>query len=174
MNPKKTNIILIGMPGSGKSTVGVILAKMTAKDFLDTDLLIQNSEEKSLQEIINSEGHMKLRQIEERILLSVRVKNHIISTGGSAAYSEKAMKHLKSNGIVIFLHADLQTLRTRINNFETRGLAKRTDQSFEDLFNERSSLYIKYADFTIESSGFTQEEVCHNIIQRITDRNIIE
>ncbi len=162
---KKSNIVLIGMPGSGKSTVGVILAKLTSKSFLDTDVLIQTTEQRTLQNIIDEDGHMVLRQVEERVLLTVNCTCHVIATGGSAAYSKLAMSHLKQEGIVIFLHANLATLRDRIQNFDTRGLAKRPDQSFTSLFDERFALYSRYADITIESDGYTQEEVCTNIIK---------
>ncbi len=164
MTVKPTNIVLIGMPGSGKSTVGIILAKLTSKSFIDTDVLIQIIQNRSLQSIVDQDGHMALRRIEEEVLLDLTCAHHVISTGGSAAYSDAAMQHLKRDGVVIFLHADLATLRDRITNFDTRGLAKRPDQSFEDLFQERLFLYSKYADITVESSGFTQEEVCSNII----------
>lgn len=163
----KNNIILIGMPGSGKSTVGIILAKLASKSFIDTDILIQQEEERSLQQIIDSYGHMELRRIEERVLLGINCINHVISTGGSAAYSEPAMKHLQSGGLIIFLHADLTTLRERIDNFDTRGLAKRPDQSFEDLFQERHMLYTKYADITVESSHHTQEQISHMILREV-------
>ena len=163
----KSNIILIGMPGSGKSTVGVILAKILAKRFLDTDLLIQYVEKKSLQEIVDKEGHMALRKVEERVLLSVRCRNHIVATGGSAAYSHPAMLHLRNNGIVVFLSTTLAALKTRIHNYETRGLAKRPDQSFQDLFEERLGLYRKYADIIIESSDLTQDQVCDEIISAL-------
>lgn len=155
------------MPGSGKSTVGVILAKMMAKDFVDTDVLIQLAEDKTLQEIVDTQGHMELRRIEERVLLSVDHENHVIATGGSAAYSHAAMSHLSENGIIIFLNADLPCLRSRITNYETRGLAKRPDQSFDDLFAERFALYSKYADITIDCSLLTQEQVCEKIIVNI-------
>lgn len=155
------------MPGSGKSTVGVILAKMTSRDFLDTDVLIQTTKGRTLQDIVDKEGPMTLRQVEEDVLLTIHCTCHVIATGGSAAYSHVAMSHLKKEGIVIFLHTDLKTLRNRIQNFETRGLAKRPDQSFSDLFDERFALYSQYADITVESGGFTQEEVCSNIIQHL-------
>ncbi len=167
MKHNNGNIILIGMPGSGKSTVGVILSKMTSRDYLDTDILIQLRENRSLQDIVDTDGHMALRTIEEQVLLSVACKNHVIATGGSAAYSHAAMIHLQSIGTIFFLHANLDTLRNRIRNYETRGLAKRPEQSFTDLFQERLELYLKYADVIVESSGHTQEEVCDQIISKL-------
>ncbi|NNK93109.1 MAG: shikimate kinase [Desulfobacterales bacterium] len=167
MMKKSSNLILIGMPGSGKSTVGIILAKMMTRPYIDTDILIQLAEKRSLQEIVDHQGHMVLRDIEERVLLDINCQNHIIATGGSAAYSDKAMNHLKRGGVVIFLDADLVTLKSRISNYETRGLAKRPDQSFADLFQERYELYTKYADITAPSKGETQEEVCADIIEKL-------
>ena len=162
--PSDSNIILIGMPGSGKSTVGVILAKMMTRPFLDTDILIQLITKCSLQEIVDSKGHMALRKIEEDVLLDIRCRNHIIATGGSAAYSDPAMVHLKEDGLVVFLDAALATLKSRINNYETRGLAKRPDQSFVDLFNERHELYVRYADLVIPCDDSSQEQVADMII----------
>lgn len=164
---KKSNIILIGMPGAGKSTVGVILAKMTARDFLDTDVLIQVSEGRSLQDIVDKDGDLALRNIEERVLLDLRCENHVIATGGSAVYSEKAMAHVKAMGVVVFLDVDLPTLKKRLYNIQTRGIAKRPDQTLEQLFEERQGLYRKYADITIKSAGLSQEEVCERIISRL-------
>ncbi len=164
---KKSNIVLIGMPGSGKSTVGVILAKLIAKRFLDTDILIQNLTKKSLQEIVDSQGSMALRKIEEQVLLSVRCKNHIIATGGSAAYSHSAMQHLKQEGLSVFLQADLTALKSRIHNYETRGLAKRPEQTFQDLFEEREELYTTYADITVECSKLSQDQVADAIVEEI-------
>ena len=163
----KSNVVLIGMPGSGKSTVGVILAKMLAKNFIDTDLLIQLAENRTLQEIVDSEGHMELRHIEERVLAAVNHRHHVIATGGSAAYSEKAMIHLRQNGIIVFLNADLACLRSRIQNYETRGLAKRPDQTFADLFEERYQLYTRYADITVDCSQLSQEQVCRKIMDEL-------
>jgi shikimate kinase len=165
MKQHKTNIILIGMPGSGKSTVGVILAKMLAKSYLDTDILIQNQQKRTLQDIVNSDGHMVLRAIEEQVLLGISCRDHVIATGGSAIYSEPAMNHLRKHGVIVFLHADLPTLQTRVGNYETRGIAKRPDQSFEDLFKERLVLYQKHTDATVISSNHTQEEACMVIIE---------
>jgi len=167
MDISKSNIVLIGMPGSGKSTVGVILAKLTSRNFLDTDVLIQTREQRSLQDIVDMNGYMALRRIEEHILVSLSCKDHVIATGGSAVYSHPAMEQLRSDGIIVFLDADLATLRSRVRDFSTRGLAKRPDQTFEDLFAERVALYVKYADITISCSGLSHEEVCAGIVSRL-------
>jgi len=164
MTQTYSNLVLIGMPGSGKSTVGVILAKNTSRDFVDTDLLIQTSQKRTLQNIVDTEGHTVLRKIEENVLLGLSVQNHVIATGGSAAYSDQAMIHLKSDGVLIFLDVDLDTLGLRVSDFSTRGLAKRPDQSFAELFEERFVLYNKHADITIKCAGLTQEDVCAKII----------
>lgn len=163
----RSNIILIGMPGSGKSTVGVILAKMTSRDFIDTDVAIQIAEGRSLQEIVDHEGYMALRRIEEKVLLGLHCINHVIATGGSAVYSPAAMEHLKRRGIAVFLDVDLPTLEGRIHDFDSRGLAKRPDQTFADLFWERLPLYRKYADITIDCQGRSQEEVCREVIRKL-------
>jgi len=161
-----SNIVLIGMPGSGKSTVGVILAKKAMKDFVDTDILIQKSQSRPLQDIVDTDGYLALREIEEAELLKLDVHNHVISTGGSAVYGDRAMAHLKSDGIAVFLDVTLDTLEARVPDFSTRGLAKRPDQSFSELFEERNSLYRKYADFTVKCDGLTPEQVCAAIIEK--------
>lgn len=174
---KRKNLILIGMPGSGKSTVGVILAKTLTRPYLDTDILIQLTEKRSLQEIVDTDGYMVLREIEEQVLLGVDCENHVIATGGSAAYSHRAMEHLKKNGVVIFLDASLETLKKRIHNYETRGLAKRADQSFADLFRERFELYNRYADIVIDSNDKSQEQVgddIHNQLQLLMARQNVK
>lgn len=167
MNLLATNIILIGMPGSGKSTVGVILAKQLSRGFVDTDLLIQTAQGRSLQRIVDRDGFMALRDIEEKLLLRLHCRNQVIATGGSAAYSHPAMTHLKQDGIVVFLHADLETLHKRVRDFSARGLAKSPGQSLEDLFRERLSLYTVYADITIDSCRLTHAEVCTRIEEQI-------
>jgi shikimate kinase len=163
----KSNIVLIGMPGSGKSTVGIILAKRLSYGFLDTDVMIQISEKRSLQAIVDSDGYMALRKIEENVILSLKCQRQVIATGGSAVYSPAAMDHLKKQGIVVFLDAPIHTLLSRINDMDTRGIARRPDQSFEDLFKERFALYVKYAEITVASAGLSQEEVCDAVIEKI-------
>lgn len=159
----KSNIVLIGMPGSGKSTVGVVLAKQLSKGFVDTDVLIQTTSHRPLQDIVDTEGYMALRAIEEQVLCALDVKDHVISTGGSAVYSEAAMQHLAADGLVVFLDVSLATLRKRIDNFDTRGIARRPDQSFEDLFDERGRLYRAHADITIDCNTLHTEGVCREI-----------
>jgi shikimate kinase len=163
----RSNVVLIGMPGSGKSTVGVILAKQSARDFIDTDVIIQTSAGRSLQDIVNREGYMALRRIEEETLLGISLRNHVIATGGSAVYSEAAMIHLKSQGTAVFLHVDLPTLKARIQDFGTRGLAKAPGQSLDDLYDERLLLYRKYADLGVECGNLTHEDVSSKIIEEL-------
>ena len=157
------------MPGSGKSTIGVILAKQLSRGFVDTDLLIQTAQGRSLQRIVDTDGYLALRDIEAQILTDLNCSNQVIATGGSAAYSHTAMTHLKRNGIVVFLHADLETLNKRVHDFSERGLAKSPDQTLDDLFRERLSLYTAYADITIDSCRLTHEEVCARIIESLAD-----
>lgn len=164
MPPIFSNIVLIGMPGAGKSTIGVLLAKQTALGFVDTDLLIQSAAGRSLQAIVDREGYLALRQLEEQVLLGLSVNKHVIATGGSAVYSERAMAHLKTNGLVIYLDVDLATLSARIDNLGTRGLAKRLDQTLADLLHERTALYQRYADLTIPCTDLSHEQVCERII----------
>ncbi|MDE0759557.1 MAG: shikimate kinase [Pseudomonadales bacterium] len=163
-----TNIVLIGMPGAGKSTLGVILAKRTSRAFVDTDLLIQNSQNKTLQNIIDNKGYIALRRIEQDALLNLDAENTVIATGGSAVYSASAMEHLKKNGKVIFLDVSLPVLQKRIGDFSERGIAMDTHQSFSDLFAERSALYCQFADARIDCAGRSQEEICVEIIRRIS------
>ncbi|RYG14521.1 MAG: shikimate kinase [Chitinophagaceae bacterium] len=164
MNQFSTSLILIGMPGAGKSTIGVMLAKKLARDFIDTDVLIQLQKNKNLQDIVDSEGYLKLREIEEEVLLNTHYPNHIIATGGSAVYSDKAMRHLKHFGQIIFLDVSLVELNDRVNDFDTRGLARKPNQSISELYNERRRLYQQYADITINCDGKTQEEILTDII----------
>jgi shikimate kinase len=153
------NIVLIGMPGAGKSTVGVLLAKFLSKRFVDTDLLIQNRHHMRLQDILDKYGYLKLREFEEREILQTRLDNSVIATGGSAVYSEPAMIHLNTAGRIIYLKNDVATLLKRINDLETRGIAGSKDKSFTDLFCEREILYNKYAEITIDCMHKKHDEI---------------
>jgi len=164
----KSNLTLIGMPGAGKSTIGIILAKNLAMGFIDTDVLIQINHQKSLQQILDESGHLNLRAIEEKEILKLNIGDHIIATGGSAVYSEKAMTHLQRISTIIFLEVGLETLKKRIHNFESRGIAKTADQTFEELFEERQRLYRQYADITIDCNRMDQELLAIKIAESIT------
>jgi shikimate kinase len=158
------NIILIGMPGAGKSTVGVLLAKRLAMQFIDTDLLIQNQTGKPLQTIVDEQGYLHLRAIEEEVIRKLNISNAVIATGGSAVYSESAMKHLRSNGTVIYLLLPEEQLLERLTNYTTRGIAKAPKQSFHDLFGERTTLYRKYGEIVIDCRGKNQDGIVSEII----------
>lgn len=152
------SIVLVGMPGSGKSTLGVLLAKSLALPFVDTDLLIQSQQACTLQKIIDDHGHLHLRQVEEDVILHLDPEPpRIIATGGSAVYSVKGMAHLKQFGRVVYLSVPLSELKNRIHNYENRGIARAPGQSFESLMNERDELYRRYADITLETAGETLE-----------------
>jgi shikimate kinase len=167
MAKPQTNIVLIGMPGSGKSTIGSMLSKSLSMDFMDTDILIQNQVGRSLQEIVDNDGPMFLRMAEERTLLNIDCKSKIIATGGSAVYSHDAMRHLGANGVIVFLDVNLAALKFRIDNYELRGLVKQPGQTLEELFRERFHLYRKYAQVTIDCNALTQDEVCKTIIREL-------
>ena len=166
---KDNNIILIGMPGVGKSTIGVILAKVLSRDFLDTDVYIQAEEGRTLQEIIDSEGLKKFCEIEERYVISVAKRGSVIATGGSVVYSDLAMMHLKSQGIVLHLYLPIHFLEKRLTNFITRGVVKKSAQTFVELYDERMPLYEQYADSTIDCTGLGHEDVVRVILSRLKE-----
>jgi shikimate kinase len=161
----KSNLTLIGMPGSGKSTIGVILAKNLGLGFIDTDVLIQINRQRTLQQIIDENNHLYLRAVEEEEILKINIENHIIATGGSAVYSEKAMSHLRGISQILFLEVAFEEITKRIHNFETRGIAKSKNQSFRELFEERQVLYRKYADLIIDCNEADQDELALQIAQ---------
>jgi len=165
MNPK-SNITLIGMPGAGKSTIGIILAKYLTYGFIDTDILIQINHQKSLQQIMDETGYLDLRRIEENEILKLNIKNHVIATGGSAVYSEKAMAHLQRISVIVFLNVAIHVLEKRIHNYATRGIAKSVDQSFAQLFDERQTLYKKYARIIVDCNTMDQEETAEIISKK--------
>lgn len=164
MSPYHQSLILIGMPGAGKSTLGLLLAKNLAKDFVDTDLLIQLEHRKTLQDILHERGHIALRDAEEQILLNAHYPNHIIATGGSAVYSEAGMRHLTQFGPIIFLDAGIDVLEGRIHNMDSRGIARPAGQSFADVYAERRPLYLRYADIVINCDHKTQEQLVDEVI----------
>ena len=164
----KKNIVLIGMPGAGKSTAGVLLAKTLGMTFFDTDLLIQKKEGRFLQDIINSEGLDKFMAIEERAVLELSTEGSVIATGGSVVYSSEAIAHLKENSVIVYLKHGLYKIEQRIGNAETRGLAMKPGQSLSDLFKERTPLYERYADVTVNCSGKHMEVLIKDISKKVT------
>ena len=159
----KSNIILIGMPACGKSTVGVVLAKTVNKGFLDTDLLIQQREGRRLQEIIDAEGNDYFRRVERSVLLDFNGSGQVVATGGSAVYFEDAMEHFRRDGVVVYLKVSLDNILERMNNIRTRGISIDKGQTIEELYLERAPLYEKYADITVEADGCTVEQVIEKI-----------
>lgn len=148
------NIILIGMPGSGKSTLGVQLAKSLGLNFIDTDLLIQSQQGKLLQTILDEQGYQVLRELEKQTLLDLQLNHDLVSTGGSAIYSDAAMRHLAAQGKIIYLDVSFEELKKRINNESSRGIARPVGQTLADVYAERVPLYKKYADITIDNNDF--------------------
>ncbi len=162
------NIILTGMPGCGKSTVGVILAKTLGMDFIDTDLIIQLRQKERLQDLVDKYGTERFKQFEEQALLSVTAReNTVIATGGSAVFCEKGMEHLKKNGICVYLEVPCNELVARLKNIKTRGIAAAKGMTVEDIFNERSPYYEKYADIRIACEKQSVEELTAEIIELV-------
>lgn len=163
----KSNVVLIGMPGCGKSTCGVIVAKMLLKNFFDTDLLIQNIEGVSLQDIIDKKGINYFEKAEENAILNLDIQGTVIATGGSVVYSEKSMEHLKKLGTVVFLNLNYDNMCQRISNFKTRGVVMRKGNTLQDMFNERLPLYEKWADITVNCNNTTAEETAQAIYEAV-------
>ena len=166
----KKNIILTGMPTSGKSTIGVIVAKILGMDFVDTDILIQQREGKKLSEIIEENGTDKFLKCEEEALLGLDVSNCVIATGGSAVYSDKAMKHLKNDALVAYLKVDKKELNRRLKDVKGRGVVLRDGQSLDDMYETRVKLYERYADLTISEEGLTLEDTVEKLISELGER----
>lgn len=158
------NIVLIGMPASGKSTVGVILAKTLGVGFCDTDLVIQQRERRLLQEIIDCDGIAHFLDAECAAILSLQIENCVIATGGSAVFRDSAMQKLKHDGVIVFLNVSLETVKARLNNIKTRGVAATKGKSIDDIYKERLPFYQKYADITVSSDAKSSEDVVEDIL----------
>jgi shikimate kinase len=164
---KPQNLILIGMPGAGKSTVGVLLAKRLGVSFMDTDILMQTGEGCYLQETIAEHGVFGFRSIEERYLLAIPPDCGVVATGGSAVYSQKAMLHLKSLGPVVYLQIDLVPLKHRLGNLDERGVLRMPGQTIKMLYEERRPLYERYAEITISTAGVTPDQVVTAMLRQL-------
>ena len=167
MKSNKDNIVLIGMPGVGKSTVGVILAKVLGYQFVDADLVIQQQEGKLLCEIIEEVGTEGFIEVENRINASLNVTHSIIATGGSVVYGKEAMEHLQSIGRVVYLKVSYETLEKRLADIKGRGVVLKEGQDLKALFEERSPLYKKYADIEISEGTLGVEQTVEKIIENL-------
>lgn len=163
----KDNIVLIGMPGVGKSTVGVILAKMIGYQFTDADLLIQKQEGKLLHEIIAENGTDGFIEIEERVNASIEASHTIIATGGSVVYGKKAMEHLSHIGTVVYLKVPYDILEKRLEDIKGRGVVLKEGQTLRTLYDERTPLYEKYADIEISEDGLNVEQTVEKLLERL-------
>ena len=163
------NIILIGMPGAGKSTVGVLLAKAMSRDFVDTDVLIQTAEGRRLQEIIDSEGLDSFLALEERHVLALHVRGTVVATGGSVVYSERAMNRLKRHGCAVYLQLPLSHLEARITDMDSRGVVIAPWHNLADLYHERLPLYEAFADVTIDCAGLSHGQVVQAVLQALPE-----
>ena len=163
-----SNIILIGMPASGKSTAGVLLAKTVGYGFIDTDLLIQNEQKALLCDIIAAKGAEEFIQIEENVLADLWAERCVVATGGSAVYGERAMRHLKEIGTVVYLKLGEKTIEKRLKNIVLRGVVmRRSGETVADLYAERVPLYEKYADITVDCEGKDAEQTVRAIAEAV-------
>ena len=168
---KKDNIILIGMPGVGKSTVGVILAKVMGYQFVDADLLIQQQEGKLLREIIEEVGTDGFIQVENRVNASIQCEKTIIATGGSVVYGKEAMEHLKEIGTVVYLEVPFSTLEKRLSDIKGRGVVLIDGQTLYDLYMERTPLYESYADVRVSEEGLNVEQTVELLVNKLEQMN---
>lgn len=166
---KKNNIVLIGMPGVGKSTIGVALAKMLGYDFIDADLVIQEKEKKLLREIIAEVGAEGFIEVENRVNSSIEAEHAIIATGGSVVYGAEAMAHLKEIGTVLYLKLPYEELQKRLRDIKGRGVVLKDGQTLKDLYEERVPLYEKYADLTVDEERCSIEQTIDKIL-KLKDR----
>lgn len=165
------NIVLIGMPGAGKSTVGVILAKVLGMNFIDSDLLIQKQEGMLLKDIIEKEGLQGYLAIENQVNRDISVDNTVIATGGSVIYCSEAMEHFRSTAKVVYIRLSYNTIRKRLGNIKQRGVVLRDGQTLLDLYCERCPLYEKYAHIIIDAEGLGIEELMEKISEEVRAKN---
>lgn len=161
------NIVLIGMSGAGKSTIGVLLAKAINKSFMDTDLLLQQKYHRLLHEIIHIEGIEVFKEYEEKMLVDINCENKVIATGGSVVYSHKGMKHLKTLGKVVYIKVDYENIAGRLKDIKTRGVVMAPGQSLKALYEERQPLYEEYADVILNVDYESVEETLLKLIQQL-------
>lgn len=165
------NIVLIGMPGVGKSTVGVILAKELGYRFIDADLVIQEREGRLLRDIIGDVGPEGFIEVENRINASLEADHAIIATGGSVVYGKEAMRHLKEIGTIVYIEVSYEIIEKRLADIKGRGVVLRDGQTLEDLYRERVPLYEQYADITVSETGLSIEQTVEKLIEKIAFLN---
>ena len=165
---RNENIVLIGMPGAGKSTAGVVLAKHMGRRFLDSDLVIQEKTGKLLHEIISEEGLAGFLAIENEINSGLQKNGSVIATGGSVIYGAGAMEHLKRTGTVVYLRLSYAEIESRLGDLKKRGVALKEGQTLLDLYEERIPLYEKYADLTVECDGKSIRTIVAELADRLT------
>ncbi|MDE5873186.1 MAG: shikimate kinase [Lachnospiraceae bacterium] len=158
------NIILIGMPGAGKSTVGVLLAKALGYDFIDTDLIIQGRLNNRLYKIIEEHGIDYFLQTENKIVSEISADHTVIATGGSVVFGKEAMEHLRQMGKVVYIKLGCDEIKSRVNNITTRGIVMKKNETIEDIYSERVSLYERYADIMVDVGNTTIEEAVEKIL----------
>ena len=163
------NITLIGMPGAGKSTLGVLLAKALGYRFIDTDLMIQERTGELLYKTIEKNGIDEFIALEEDTLCQINLEKTIIATGGSAVYGDKAMTHLKSIGVVVYIKLSYEEVYKRVKNITTRGVVMKHGKTLEDVYYERAPLYDKYADIVVDCDSMNIEECINTLVDRIND-----
>ncbi len=166
---KEKNIILIGMPGCGKSTVGVVLAKAMGYRFMDSDLVIQEKEDRLLCDIIGQEGIEGFCRIENRINSGIEAKRTVIATGGSVVYGDEAMRHFKSIGIVVYLRLPYEEIEHRLGDLTRRGVVIHPGQTLRELYDEREPMYRKYADIVFEAQGLTIADSVYELRHRLKE-----
>jgi len=164
------NVVLIGMPGAGKSTIGVILAKVLGFSFIDSDLLIQEQEGCLLKDIIKEKGIEGFQAIENQVNCEIDTVNTVIATGGSIIYCPEAMEHLRNIGIVVYIQLSYDTIHQRLGNIRQRGVVFREGQTLKSLYDERCPLYEKYAHLTVNGENLGVEEVMERIAQALKDK----
>lgn len=164
----RKNIVLIGMAGAGKSTLGVLLAKTLGMEFIDTDLLIQRRTGKLLQQMLDEDGMDAFLQAEQEALCSVEPCGAVVATGGSAVYSKKAMAHLKTHSTVVFLDVPFETLQARLANIAVRGVVMKPGQSLRDVYLQRLPLYRKFSDITIDCACADAERCVESIVSAVS------
>ena len=165
------NVVLIGMPGCGKSTLGVLLAKALMMDFVDTDLIMQNQAGKPLQQMVDELGTEGFSRVEEDCICGLQLHNTVIATGGSVAMEERAMAHLAQNGIIVFVKLTYETIESRLKNISTRGITLEKGQTLRDLYDYRQPFYLRWGQIVVEPDGQDIEQTVAMLVNRLKEEH---